>query len=53
MRDVTILQNYIAESKKSLERQPQTLDDIGEISAVHKKILGTSKQVSNINHIKI
>lgn len=46
MRDVTILQNYISESKKSLDRQPQTLDDIGEINAVHKKILETSKQVS-------
>ncbi|KAI5737300.1 hypothetical protein M8J76_012015 [Diaphorina citri] len=48
MRDVTILQNYISESKKSLDRQPQTLDDIGEINAVHKKILETSKQMMEV-----
>uniref|UniRef100_A0A8D8QIW2 Cytoplasmic dynein 2 heavy chain 1 n=2 Tax=Cacopsylla melanoneura TaxID=428564 RepID=A0A8D8QIW2_9HEMI len=48
MRDVTILQNYIVQSKKSLERQPQTLDDIGEINAVHRKILETSKQMMDV-----
>lgn len=46
MVDVNAIEEFVADSKKRLEYQPQSLDEIGNASEAYRQIVDKSKEVS-------
>ena len=46
MIDVNAIEEFISESKRKLEYQPQSMDEIGDANEAYRQIIDKSKQVS-------
>lgn len=52
MMDVNSIEEFISDSKKKLEYQPQSLEEIGDASEAYRKIVDKSKLVSHFQKRK-
>lgn len=53
LRDVAYVEGFVAESRRTLEQAPHSLEEVGEANARHQAVAGAASEVTGIRQLSL